>query len=71
MARSNSGLSDEQIDQTLGSLLRVGVVVSAAIDLVGGAVCLMRHEAGSCELHGLFRNQAALRQVVVHSGSHR
>jgi uncharacterized membrane protein len=58
MTRSDNGLSDEQMDQILGSLLRIGVVISAAIVLVGGALYLMRHGAEPCEFH-VFRGEPA------------
>jgi uncharacterized membrane protein len=34
---------DERMEQTLGNLLRIGVVVSAAVVLVGGTMFLIHH----------------------------
>jgi uncharacterized membrane protein len=58
MTRSDNGQSDEQMDQILGSLLRVGVVISAAIVAIGGAIYLMWHGAELCEFH-VFRGEPA------------
>jgi uncharacterized membrane protein len=35
--------SDERVDRMLGSVLRAGVLVSAAVVLVGGCIYLARH----------------------------
>ena len=35
--------SDHRVEQTVGNLLRIGVLLSTAIVLVGGAVYLFRH----------------------------
>lgn len=35
--------TDEQLDKTLGQLLRAGVVISATVVLIGGIVFLARH----------------------------
>jgi len=46
-----SGLSDERMDQIIGDLLRIGVIVSALVVLAGGIVYLARHggEQGALE----------------------
>jgi uncharacterized membrane protein len=43
--RTPSRWSDEQLDVFVGNLLRVGVLLAAAIVLVGGIIYLMRHES--------------------------
>lgn len=40
---SEPGWSDEGVDRALGNLLRAGVILAAAIVLVGGVVYLIRH----------------------------
>jgi uncharacterized membrane protein len=39
----NANGSDEQLDRTLGQLLRAGVVISATVVLIGGIIFLARH----------------------------
>lgn len=40
---STRGWSDQRVEQIMGSLLRAGVIIAAAIVLVGGIVFLVRH----------------------------
>jgi uncharacterized membrane protein len=40
---SDSNWSDHRVEQTVGNLLRIGVLLSTAIVLVGGAIFLQRH----------------------------
>jgi uncharacterized membrane protein len=35
--------TDERVEQFIGNLLRIGVIVAAAVVLLGGAVYLIRH----------------------------
>ena len=37
------GWTDQQVDQIVGNLLRVGVIVAAAVVLAGGALYLVQH----------------------------
>ena len=37
------GWTDQQVDQIVGNLLRVGVIVAAAVVLAGGALYLAQH----------------------------
>jgi uncharacterized membrane protein len=43
MAEPKRGWGDVQVEQLLGRLLRAGVVLAAAVVLLGGAVYLVRH----------------------------
>ena len=55
---SQPGGADERFEQMLGNLLRAGVVLAAAVVLIGGAVYLARHgteEAG----HRVFKGEPA------------
>lgn len=36
-------MNDEKVEQTIGSLLRAGVILSASIVIVGGVIYLSRH----------------------------
>jgi len=45
MSDSNQGWNDEQIEQMVGNLLRTGVLVAAAVVLLGGVVFLAQHGA--------------------------
>jgi uncharacterized membrane protein len=40
---TDSSWSDHQVEQTVGNLLRIGVLVSMAIVLIGGGIFLLRH----------------------------
>jgi uncharacterized membrane protein len=48
--------TDEQVDRMIGQLLRAGVLVSAAVLLVGGTIYLMRH-AGETADRKTFRGE--------------
>ena len=50
------GWSDERVELFLGNLLRVGVLLAAAVVLAGGAVYLARH-GGERADHKLFRGE--------------
>ncbi len=45
--KSETILADEQLDRAIGALLRFGVLVAAALVLVGGIVFLARHGGDS------------------------
>jgi uncharacterized membrane protein len=40
---AHHGWSDERVEQVVGNLLRTGVVLSAAVVLLGGVIYLWRH----------------------------
>jgi uncharacterized membrane protein len=43
MAHSPQGWTDEQVEQVVGNLLRIGVLTAATVVALGGAVYLARH----------------------------
>jgi uncharacterized membrane protein len=43
MSQGRPGWTDEQVDQALGTLLRVGVLTAAVVVLAGGLLFLARH----------------------------
>ena len=50
--------SDQQAQQVIGNLLRIGVITAAAIVLAGGVLYLARHGAEPVEIRG-FRGEPA------------
>jgi len=40
---SRSGWSDQQVEQTIGNLLRFGLIIATAVVLVGAVIYLLRH----------------------------
>lgn len=43
MPEPQSSWTDEQVEQVMGNLLRVGVLLSAGVVLLGGAIFLIHH----------------------------
>ena len=43
---SGHSSADDRVEQTVGNLLRVGVLIAAAVAVLGGAVFLWRHGGG-------------------------
>jgi uncharacterized membrane protein len=58
MSQTGHDWPDERVDQALGNLLRTGVVLAAAVVLVGGAYYLFRH-GGEAADYGEFRGEPA------------
>jgi uncharacterized membrane protein len=56
MSEPGRSWSDERIDQALGNLLRTGVLLAAAVVLVGGAYYLFRH-GGEVADYGVFQGE--------------
>ena len=54
MAEATVHRSDQRMDEIMGGLLRTGVVLAAAIVLVGGVVYLTRHRVPVMDV-GMFR----------------
>src|SRR5436309_9725351 len=52
------GWNDERVEQWMGNLLRAGVMVAAAVVLLGGVVYLVRHGAEP-EDHKVFHGEPA------------
>jgi uncharacterized membrane protein len=50
MDQTRSGWTDQQVEQVVGNLLRVGVITAAAVVLVGGILYLVRHGDEHAEL---------------------
>jgi uncharacterized membrane protein len=61
MAGPRRGPSDERVEQWLGNLLRVGVVLAAAVVLVGAVVFLFRHGREPRDFHIFHGEPAELR----------
>jgi uncharacterized membrane protein len=70
------GWSDQQVEQTIGNLLRVGLLIATAVVLVGAVVYLARH-GGELPDYRLFKGEPAdLRGIagvidLVRAGSGR
>jgi len=45
MASERSGWTDQRVEQTIGRLLRDGLIIAAAVVVVGAVVYLIRHGA--------------------------
>jgi uncharacterized membrane protein len=56
MAEATVHRSDQRMDEIMGGLLRTGVVLAAAIVLVGGAVYLTRHRVPVTN-YGVFQGE--------------
>ena len=64
MAELRHGWSDHQVEQTIGSLLRTGLIVAASVVAAGAAVYLWRHGAEQPD-YRVFRGEpAALRGIA-------
>ncbi len=57
MAGPGGGWSDEQVEQVVGNLLRLGVVVSALVVFVGGVLFLVRYGEGPVKDRHEFRGE--------------
>ena len=63
MTPDGSHLSDDAVEQVVGRLLQIGVLIAAAVVLVGG-VLLLRQHGGAPAAFSVFRGEpAALRSV--------
>jgi uncharacterized membrane protein len=56
MADPSKPLTDTQVEQILGNLLRVGVIASALLVVAGGAIYLVRHGTEAAE-HRVFHGE--------------
>src|SRR5437868_385844 len=75
MAEPRDGWTDEQVEQVVGDMLRVGVLLAASVIFVGGILFLFRHggePAAPQALHDVppdFRSPLAiLRSALTPSG---
>jgi uncharacterized membrane protein len=64
MIDKRSVISDARIDEVIGNLLRVGVVVSSLIVLIGGGLYLAGHGAESPNYH-IFRGEPTQLRTIV------
>jgi uncharacterized membrane protein len=58
MSQAPRGMTDQQMDQIIGNLLRVGVLAAAVLTGAGGIVYLARH-GGETADHRLFQGEPA------------
>jgi uncharacterized membrane protein len=58
MSQSRHGWTDEQVEQIVGNLLRIGVGVAALVVLVGGVLYLIRF-GSTLPNYALFRGEPA------------
>jgi uncharacterized membrane protein len=58
MNASQAGWSDERIEQTVGALLRIGLLIATAVVLVGGIIYLANHGSEPTD-YRLFRGEPA------------
>ena len=64
MTEPHGGVSDEEVEQIIGRLLQLGVLVAALVVLVGAALLLGRH-GGAVASYGVFHTEpAALRSIA-------
>lgn len=61
---AREGWSDERIEQTVGSLLRTGLVAATLVVVAGGAIYLHRHGAQVPDYRIFHGEPAALRGVA-------
>ncbi len=64
MYNKRSVISDARIDEVIGNLLRVGVIVSSLIVLVGGGLYLTRHGTELPNYHIFYGEPTQLRSVL-------
>ncbi len=57
-------ISDADIDETIGNLLRIGVVISSLIVLIGGGLYLTRHGNELPNYHIFLGEPSELRNVL-------
>jgi uncharacterized membrane protein len=56
MSAQRPGWSDEQVEQTIGNLLRIGLLVATALVIVGAAIYLRNH-GGETPEYRIFRGE--------------
>jgi uncharacterized membrane protein len=56
VSQATRGWSDEQVEQIVGNLLRLGVLLAAAVVSFGGVLYLVRHGTEPAE-HHIFRGE--------------
>jgi uncharacterized membrane protein len=61
--RARPGWTDERVDQAIGALLRTGLLIAAAVVLVGAVPYLIRHGSDRPAYH-VFHGEPAARRSV-------
>ncbi len=56
MSSSHSGWSDQQVEQTIGNLLRVGLLIATGLVLIG-AVIFLKNYGGDLPDHHIFHGE--------------
>jgi uncharacterized membrane protein len=64
MNNKKAAISDARIDQVIGDLLRVGVVLSSLIVLIGGGLYLTRHGTELPNYHMFHGEPSELRSIL-------
>jgi uncharacterized membrane protein len=64
MNNKGSAISDARIDEVIGDLLRVGVVLSSLIVLIGGGLYLTRHGTELPNYHMFHGEPSELRSIL-------
>ena len=64
MNNKRSAISDAMIDEVIGDLLRVGVVLSSLIVLIGGGLYLTRHGTELPNYHMFHGEPSELRSIL-------
>jgi uncharacterized membrane protein len=59
MTQPPRGPSDQEVDEWVGNLLRAGVLLAAAVVLLGGVVHLARHGGEPAPDRGVFKGEPA------------
>ena len=62
-SKQGGGLTDYEVDQVIGRLLQLGVLIAAAVVLAGGAMLLAAHGSALVNL-GTFRSEPAVLRGV-------
>lgn len=57
-------ISDEKIDEVIGNLLRVGVIVSSIIVLIGGVLYLLKHGTEPPRYHIFYGEPSEFRSLL-------
>jgi uncharacterized membrane protein len=62
-AERRAGWSDDDVDQLLGNLLRIGVIVATVVGVIGGVLYIAQHGLERVDLHVFRGEPAELRYV--------
>jgi uncharacterized membrane protein len=62
-AERRGNLSDDQVDQILGNLLRIGVIIATIVAAIGGVLYLAQHGLDQADYHVFRGEPTELRRV--------